>query len=98
MERNCQVCFLRENMLLATVLDSFCIDNNETINNKPVHYGKLMGAITFFLQDFPQMSIHILFILFIPSGVPHSDPTVTLSLICSSMAILISFFNFQMQG
>ena len=40
-------------MLLATVLDSFCIDNNETIMNRPVHYGKLMGTLTFFLQDFP---------------------------------------------
>jgi hypothetical protein len=70
MERNCQICFVRENMLLATVLDSFCIDNNETIKNRPVHYGKLMGALTFFLQDFPQMSIHIIF-LFMASRVPH---------------------------
>ena len=27
-ERNCRLAFIRENMLLATVLDSFCIDNN----------------------------------------------------------------------
>ena len=27
MERNCDLCFVRENMLMATVLDSFCIDN-----------------------------------------------------------------------
>ena len=26
-ERNCDICFVRENMLIATVLDSFCIDN-----------------------------------------------------------------------
>ena len=27
-ERNCNISFIRENMLVATVLDSFCIDNN----------------------------------------------------------------------
>jgi hypothetical protein len=84
-------------MLLATILDSFCIDNNETIRNRPLHYGKLMGALTFFLQDLPQMTIHII-ILFSVTNVPHKDFTVIMSLICSSFAICISFFNFQMQG
>ena len=27
-EKNCDVCFVRETMMLATVLDSFCIENN----------------------------------------------------------------------
>ena len=53
MERNCQLAFIRENMLLATVLDSFCIDNTVAIFKKPIAFGKLMGAYTFFCQDFP---------------------------------------------
>ena len=53
MERNCFLAFIRENMLLATVLDSFCISNTVTIFKKPIAFGKLMGAYTFFFQDFP---------------------------------------------
>ena len=53
MERDNQLAFIRENMLLATVLDSFCIDNTVTMFKKPIAFGKLMGAYTFFCQDFP---------------------------------------------
>ena len=48
MERNCFLAFIREMMLLATVLDSFCIDNTVTLFSKPIAFGKLMGAYTFF--------------------------------------------------
>ena len=53
MERNCFLAFIRENMLLGTVLDSFCIDNSVVILQKPIAFGKLMGAYTFFCQDLP---------------------------------------------
>ena len=36
-ERNCRLAFIRENMLLATVLDSFCIDNNVEVCYRPTH-------------------------------------------------------------
>ena len=39
-ERNCNLCFIRENMLLATVLDSFCISNNAEVCKKPIHLGR----------------------------------------------------------
>ena len=61
MESNCFLSFIRENMLLATVLDSFCIDNMVMICGKPLVFGKLMGGLSFFLQDLPQFVIHLLF-------------------------------------
>ena len=45
--------FLRENMLLGTVLDSFCINNTLTLGSHHVVFGRMMGALSFFLQDFP---------------------------------------------
>lgn len=54
-------------MLLATVLDSFCINNSFYLAGRPVVFGKLMGFISFFTQDFPQLTIHILFKLVIIS-------------------------------
>ena len=62
LERNSKVCFIRENMLLATVLDSFCVDNFVQVCRSQIVFGKLMGALTFLLQDFPQMAIHIFFL------------------------------------
>lgn len=60
MEANNFLSFLRENMLLATVVDSFCINNTKSFfkrwrNGKGIHvvFGRLMGTLTFFLQDFP---------------------------------------------
>ena len=59
MEDNNFLSFLRENMLLATVIDSFCINNTKSFFKKykgrGVHvvFGRLMGALSFFLQDFP---------------------------------------------
>ena len=40
-------------MLLATVLDSFCINNSFYFMGKPLVFGKLMGVISFFTQDAP---------------------------------------------
>ena len=48
LESACFVSFIRENMLLATVLDSFCIDNAYYIMGKPLVFGKVMGFISFF--------------------------------------------------
>ena len=48
LETACFVSFIRENMLLATVLDSFCIDNAFYVRGKPLVFGKLMGVISFF--------------------------------------------------
>ena len=100
MERNCQLAFIRENMLLATVLDSFCIDNAVTLlNGRPIAFGKLMGAYTFFCQDAPQLSIHLYFLIFMhdeASLILHKDPLVSVSLVVSCFAIMISLFNFIM--
>lgn len=55
-----------------------------------------MGLVTFLLQDFPQMAIHVYFLIFEHDGVPHADTTVMMSLVVSSMAVCISFFNIWM--
>jgi hypothetical protein len=53
LESTCFASFIRENMLLATVLDSFCINNCFYVCGKPFVFGKLMGNISFLTQDFP---------------------------------------------
>ena len=65
LENTCFAAFIRENMLLATVLDSFCINNAFYIGGEPYVFGKLMGFVSFFTQDFPQLTIHICFKLII---------------------------------
>ena len=67
LESTCFAAFIRENMLLATVLDSFCINNSFYFMGRPFVFGKLMGFISFFTQDFPQLTIHVLFKLLIIS-------------------------------
>ena len=86
-------------MLLATVLDSFCIDNTVTVLKKPIAFGKFMGAYTFIFQDFPQLTIHLyfLFAMHDPNSVIlHAKTIVMVSLVVSCFAIMISLFNFFM--
>ena len=86
-------------MLLATVLDSFCINNSFYLGGRPVVFGKLMGFISFFTQDFPQLTIHVLFKLVIISKAQKKLKTQTLLLvgmIMSSFAVCISIFNLRM--
>jgi len=99
MERNCQLSFIRENMLLATVLDRFCINNTTELCGKQIAYGKFMGAYTFFFQDLPQFSIHLYFLFFMhdpASNILHGNIVVKLSLCISFFAFCISSFNFVM--
>ena len=67
LESTCFASFIRETMLLATVLDSFCINNSFYLAGRPVVFGKLMGFVSFFTQDLPQLTIHVLFKLVILS-------------------------------
>lgn len=86
-------------MLLATVLDSFCIDNTVTLMKKPIAFGKLMGAYTFFFQDCPQLLIHLYFLVFMhdpASLILHAHWLVMVSLVVSCFAVMISLFNFAM--
>ena len=86
-------------MLLATVLDSFCIDNSFYIAGKPLVFGKLMGFVSFFTQDFPQLTIHVLFKIVIISDAQKKLKKQTLlmvGMVCSGFAILISIFNMVM--
>lgn len=93
-ERCCKLAFIRENMLLATVLDSFCISNNiEICKRKTVTIGRAMGIWTFLTQDLPQYIIHLLFIFLIKSRIDHYSLTVLMSLVVSTIAIGISAFN-----
>ena len=99
LESACFVSFIRENMLLATVLDSFCINNSFYFMGKPLVFGKLMGVISFFTQDAPQLTIHVLFKLFIFSEAQYKLKTQKLLLVgmvISSFAVLISLFNMIM--
>ena len=95
-ERNCDICFVRENMLIATVLDSFCIDNNTEICKKPYHFGRVQAIWTLATQDGPQMLIHLLFLFLVQNEISHADTTVVMSIIVSSFAIMISVFNIVM--
>ena len=45
-ERNCNLSFIRENMLIATVLDSFCISNSQDFMKKPIPFGRVSGTWT----------------------------------------------------
>ena len=46
-ERNCMIAFIRENMLAATVLDSFSIDNHFNLGgNTNMAFGRFMGIYT----------------------------------------------------
>lgn len=100
LERCSKLAFIRENMLLATVLDSFCISNNMEIGGKlTMTTGRAMAFWTAFTQDFPQYIIHILFVAYVfNSGVSHDDNTVIMSLAVSSCAVCISAFNIVMCG
>jgi len=80
-------------MLLATVLDSFCIENNLNVCKKNLPFGRAMGIWTIIFQDGPQYLIHLLFMFAIPSDVNHYSITITMSIICSTFAIIISIFN-----
>lgn len=95
-ERNCDICFVRENMLMATVLDSFCIDNHTEICKKPYHFGRVQAIWTLATQDGPQMLIHLLFMFLVQNDISHADTTVIMSIIVSSFAIGISIFNIIM--
>ena len=46
LERACELAFLRENMLLATIFDSFCIDNTEEICGAHMTFGRFQGLWT----------------------------------------------------
>ena len=52
-----------------------------------------MGATTLLLQDIPQLIIHMIFLFFMHTHIPHGDLTVIFSLCTSAFAILVSTFN-----
>ena len=111
MEDNNFLSFLRENMLLATVIDSFCINNTKSFFKKANHgkgvhvvFGRLMGALSFFLQDFPQFTLHACFKIY-PlvfddyPGVHYylkKQKLLLISMFVSGAAVLISLFNMVM--
>lgn len=92
-ERNCDISFVRENMLMATVLDSFCIDNAVELCGKQVPFGRAMAIWTLATQDGPQMLIHLIFMFLVQTKISHSETTVIMSLVVSTFAIMISIFN-----
>ena len=47
-ERNCKLSFIRENMLLAVVLDSFCMMNYGDLCKKKIVFPRIMGMVTLF--------------------------------------------------
>jgi len=99
MESTCFASFIRENMLLATVLDSFCINNAFYVRGYPLVFGKLMGFVSFFTQDFPQLTIHVLFKLVITSEdqyVLKKEKLLLVGMCVSATACLISTFNMIM--
>ena len=86
-------------MLLATVLDSFCIDNSVYIGGRPFVFGKLMGFVSFATQDFPQLSIHIMFKIVIINDYQYvlkKEKLLLIGMCVSGMAVLISIFNMVM--
>ena len=99
MENCCFVSFIRENMLLATVLDSFCIDNSVSFKGKPLVFGKLMGFFSFTTQDLPQFIINVIFKFVIVSKAQKklkTEKLLVVSLVVSFLALCISIFNMIM--
>ena len=98
--------FLRENMLLATVVDSFCLNNTKHFFKKwndgkgvRLVFGRLMGGLSFFLQDFPQFTIHACFKIFYATPEHYAlkkEPLLLISMFVSGCAVLISLFNLVM--
>jgi hypothetical protein len=85
---------MKENMLLATVLDSFCVSNYRSVCGKDIVIGKICAVNNFFLQDLPQTTIHVLFLyLETTHKIDHHDWTIEASLYMSSIAIVISLWN-----
>jgi len=95
-EKCCSLSFLRENMLLATVMDSFCLNNSIKICGKEMTFGRQMGFWTLVTQDGPQYMIHLLFLFFDKGPIPHTEFTILMSLVVSTFAIQISIFNIIM--
>ena len=93
-ERNCKLSFIRENMLLAVILDSFCITNYVHFYKWNIVFPRVMGMVTLFLQDIPQITIHVIFLVFYHHHeVDHGYFTVKFSLYSSLIAIFVSIFN-----
>ena len=98
--------FLRENMLLATVVDSFCLNNTKHFFKKyndgkgvRIVFGKMMGGLSFFLQDFPQFTIHACFKIFYATPTHYAlkkEALLLISMFVSGAAVLISLFNLVM--
>ena len=83
-------------MLLATILDSFCVVNNNEICSVNMTFGRAMAVWTMVTQDGPQYVIHLLFIFVFYTEVSHSELTVIMSLVVSTIATAISTFNIIM--
>lgn len=83
-------------MLIATVLDSFCVVNNNEVCSINLTMGRAMAIWTMLTQDGPQYLIHLLFIFVFHTEVSHSEITVLMSLVISTLAVGISTFNIIM--
>jgi hypothetical protein len=81
-------------MLIATVLDSFCISNYRSICDKDIVIGKICAVNNFFFQDLPQTTIHVMFLyLDFSKKVDHDDWTILAGLYVSAVAVVISLWN-----
>ena len=95
-EQAAQLCLVRENMMLACVLDSFCINNYYTTCGKERVLGRLTQYNNFLFQDFPQTVIHVAFLYDKICPVSHYEATIKISLIFSYVAICIAILNLIM--
>lgn len=93
LERCCNLSFLRENMLLASVLDTFCISNNIEICKKPIPFGRTMGVWTLLTQDGPQYVVHVMFLFVLQTDLDYAEFTVVVSIFVSSIAIQVTICN-----
>jgi heme/copper-type cytochrome/quinol oxidase subunit 4 len=87
---------VRENMMLAVILDSFCINNFKKICGKEYIFAKVMAIWNFFTLDAPQTIIHLYFLIYINNEIPHADITVEISLFTSLISVCVVFFNVMM--
>ena len=95
-ETAAQLCLVRENMMLACILDSFSIDNYYTVCGTERVLGRLTQFNNFGLQDFPQTLIHVMFLYDYSTEVSHDGFTVKLSLFFSMVAAAIALLNLVM--
>eukprot|EP00347_Sterkiella_histriomuscorum_P007848 403347332 len=87
-ERNCKLAYISEHQSLAIILDSFSLNNFESVGKKTITVPKIVSSLKSFTEDLPQFIIQIIYLLAFSETTEQSG-TIFLS-------ILLGAFSFGM--